>query len=70
MLLPQVHLAFKNVALRQQLAVTNQSVKRLKLRPRDRVCWAVHAPSGLVVISAIWTRRVRQERVDLLLRDP
>jgi len=32
-------LAIENLALRQQLAVYNQSVKRPRLRPRDRVFW-------------------------------
>lgn len=39
MLIPKGHLAFENLALRQQLAVAKQSVKRPKLRPRDRVFW-------------------------------
>jgi len=38
--------AFENLALRQQLAVCTQSVKRPKLRPRDRVFW--------VVLSRLW----------------
>jgi transposase InsO family protein len=38
-LISKVHLAFENLALRQQLAVSKQSVKRPKLRPRDRVFW-------------------------------
>jgi len=46
MLTPKVHLAFENLALRQQLAVYRQSVKRPKLRPRDRVFWAL--------LSKIW----------------
>jgi len=33
------NLAAENLALRQQLAVLNQSRKRPKLRPRDRVFW-------------------------------
>ena len=33
------NLAAENLALRQQLAVMNQSVKRSKLRHRDRVFW-------------------------------
>ena len=37
MFIPQVRLAVENLALRQQLAVCRQSVKRPKLRPRDRV---------------------------------
>jgi hypothetical protein len=31
---------FENLALRQQLAVQSQSVKRPKLRVRDRFFWA------------------------------
>ena len=37
MLIPKAYLAFDNLALRQPLAVSKQSVKRPKLRPRDRV---------------------------------
>jgi hypothetical protein len=37
MLITKVHLIMENLALRQQLAISRQSVKRLKLRPRDRV---------------------------------
>jgi len=44
MLIPKVHLAFENLALRQQLAVSKQSVKRPKLRPRDRVFWVWLSP--------------------------
>ena len=39
MLVPKAHLATENLALRQQLAVLKGSVKRPKLRPRDRVFW-------------------------------
>ena len=39
MLILKIHLAVENLALRQQLAVCKQSVKRPKLRPRDRVFW-------------------------------
>ena len=46
MLMPKMHLAFENLALRQQLAVCRQSVKRPKLTPRDRVFW--------VLLSKIW----------------
>jgi putative transposase len=46
MLIPKVHLAFENLALRQQLAVCRQSVKRPKLRPRDRLFW--------VWLSRLW----------------
>lgn len=38
--------AIENLALRQQLAVCAQSVKRPKLRPRDRVFW--------VLLSRLW----------------
>jgi len=38
--------AIENLALRQQVAVFKQSVKRPKLRPRDRVFW--------VVLSRLW----------------
>lgn len=41
MLIPKVRLAFENFALRQRLAVGKQSVKRPKLRPRDRVFWVL-----------------------------
>ena len=37
MLIPKVRLAIENLALRQQVAVFKQSVKRPKLRPRDRI---------------------------------
>ena len=39
MLVAKVNLAFENLALRQQLAVCRQSVKRPKLCLRDRVFW-------------------------------
>ena len=39
MLVPKARLAIENLALRQQVAVFKQSVKRPKLRPRDRVFW-------------------------------
>ncbi len=39
MLVPKARLAMENLALRQQLAVLKGSVKRPKLRPRDRVFW-------------------------------
>ena len=38
--------AVENLALRQQVAVFKQTVKRPKLRPRDRVFW--------VVLSRLW----------------
>jgi hypothetical protein len=37
MLVPRSTLAIENLALRQQLAVYKHSVKRPKLRPRDRI---------------------------------
>ena len=46
MLIPKVQLAVENLALRQQLVVFNQSVKRPKIRSRDRVFW--------VLISKFW----------------
>jgi hypothetical protein len=39
MLAPRSVLATENLALRQQLAVYQQSVKRPKLLRRDRICW-------------------------------
>lgn len=39
MLIPKAHLVIENLALRQQLAVCRQSIKRPKLQPRDRVFW-------------------------------
>ena len=38
--------AIEILALRQQVAVYKQSVKRPKLRPRDRIFW--------VVLSRLW----------------
>ena len=46
MLIPKAYLGLENLALRQQLAVCRQSVKRAKLRPRDRVFW--------VWVSRLW----------------
>ena len=43
MLIPKIHLIVENLALRQQLAVCKQSVKRPKLHPRDRVFWVWHS---------------------------
>ncbi|MFH1266049.1 MAG: hypothetical protein ABIK89_10000 [Planctomycetota bacterium] len=42
----RLSLAAENLALRQQVAVYEQSVKRPKLRPRDRVFW--------VLLSRLW----------------
>ena len=39
LLATRVTLAVENLALRQQLAVLQNSSKRPKLRPRDRVFW-------------------------------
>jgi putative transposase len=47
MLVPKVKLAIENLALRQQVAVFKQSVKRPKLRPRDRVVW--------IRLSRLWS---------------
>ena len=47
MLAPRVQLALENLALRQQLAICRQSVKRPKLRHRDRIFW--------VLLSRFWT---------------
>ena len=41
LLVPRLHLVAENLALRQQLAVVNQSVKRVKLRPCDRLFWVL-----------------------------
>ena len=46
-LVPRLSLAAENLALRQQVAVYKQSVKRPKLRPRDRVFW--------VWLSRLWS---------------
>ena len=46
MLIPKAHLVVENLALRQQLAVCKQSVKRPRLRLRDRVFW--------VLLSRLW----------------
>jgi hypothetical protein len=57
MLVPQARLAIENLALRQQVAVFKQSVKRPKLRPRDRLFWVwlsklwPHWPSALVLVQ-------------------
>ena len=47
MLVPRSRLAIENLALRQQLAVYKQSMKRPKLRPRDRIFW--------VCLSRFWS---------------
>ena len=44
--LPRATLALENLALRQQLAVYQQSIKRPKLCPSDRVFW--------VLLSRLW----------------
>jgi putative transposase len=38
-LLPRAALALENLALRQQLAILQVSVKRPRLRNRDRIFW-------------------------------
>jgi hypothetical protein len=47
MLVPKARLAVENLALRQQVAVFKQPVKRPKSRPRDRVFW--------VCLSRLWS---------------
>jgi len=39
LVVPKYHLALENLGFRQQLAVYQQSIKRPRLRPRDRVFW-------------------------------
>jgi hypothetical protein len=57
MLVPQARLAIENLALRQQVAVFKQSVKRPKLRRRDRLFWVwlsklwPNWPSALVMVQ-------------------
>ena len=52
-LLTHVAVTAENLALRQQLAVVSQSVKRPKLRPRDRVFWVLlRAPLAELAIRA------------------
>jgi putative transposase len=46
LLVTKACMAFENLALRQQLAVQAQSVKRPKLRVRDRFFW--------VCLSQLW----------------
>ena len=45
-LLPHATLAAENLALRQQLIVLHRSVKRPKLRNRDRIFW--------ILLSRLW----------------
>ena len=47
MFIAKAHLALENLALRQQIAVQSQSVKRPKLRFRDRFFW--------VLLSKVWS---------------
>jgi hypothetical protein len=46
-LVSRARLAVENLALRHQLAVLKRSVKRPRLRPRDRLFWAW--------LSRVWT---------------
>jgi hypothetical protein len=46
-LTPRLMLAAENLALRQQVSVYKRSVKRPKLRPRDRIFWVLLSRSGL-----------------------
>ena len=41
LLVPRLHLVAENLTLRQQVAVLSQSVKRTKLKPRDRLFWVL-----------------------------
>jgi hypothetical protein len=56
-LLTRAAVTAENLALRQQLAVVSQSVKRPKLRPRDRFFWALlsrlwpNGRSALVIVQ-------------------
>ena len=45
-LISRLSLAAENLALRQQVAVYKHTVKRPKLRPRDRFFW--------VLLSRLW----------------
>jgi hypothetical protein len=45
-LVPRLSLAAESLALRQQVAVYKQSVKRPKLRPRDRFFWVLLSRRG------------------------
>jgi hypothetical protein len=49
MLISKARLAIENLALSQQLAVCRQSIKRPKLRPRDRIFWAFAGLSKIKV---------------------
>lgn len=40
-LVPKVHLALEDVALRQQVAVLRRSVHRPRVRARDRLFWVI-----------------------------
>ncbi len=40
MLIPKVNLTVENLALRQQIAIYRQSIKRPTLRSRNRAFWA------------------------------
>jgi len=46
LMLGRAAVAFENLALRQQVAVFQQSVKRPKLRPRNHIFW--------IVLSRLW----------------
>ena len=56
-LMGRAAVAVENLALRQQLAVLKESVKRPKLRPRDRVFWTwlmrvwPHWKSALIIVK-------------------
>ena len=57
--------AVENLALRQQVAVFKQSVKRPKLRPRDRVFW-VHRVTWRPLR---WARSSRFRRLAACITD-
>jgi hypothetical protein len=62
-LAPRLSLAAENLALRQQVAVYKHSVKRPKLRARDRFFWALlprfraNGPTALVIEEGLMAPR-------------
>ncbi len=54
-LAPRAAIAAENLCLRQQLAVLHQSVRRPRLRQRDRVFW--------VWLSRLWTGCLKQRHL-------
>src|SRR5467141_2418460 len=45
--------ALENLALRQQLAVFKRTVRRTRLRHRDRLFWMLVAPENSVLVAGI-----------------